>query len=98
MAINPPKEFSTRMSKGKSKVYKRVEGQLNGEDRYVRYLHAIGRKVSQMLAHGDDIMTATVSTEWRGPCSELGLHKVWQEVQRPLPHAQPSEAYLTPSE
>jgi hypothetical protein len=49
MAVNPPKEFSTRISKGKPKVYKRVPGQLNGEDRYVRYLHAIGRKVSQPL-------------------------------------------------
>ena len=49
MAVNPPKEFSTRMSKGKPKVYKHVPGQLNGEDRYVRYLHAIGRKVSQPL-------------------------------------------------
>jgi hypothetical protein len=84
------------MSKGKPKVYKYVEGQLNGEDKYVRYLHAIGRKVSLMLAHGDDIMTATVSVERRGPCFELGLHKVWQEVQRPLPHAQPFEAYLAP--
>jgi hypothetical protein len=47
MTINPPKEFSTKMSKGKPKVYKQVAGQLNGEDRYVRYLHAIGRKVSK---------------------------------------------------
>lgn len=59
------------MSKGKPKVYKRVAGQLNGEDRYVRYLHAIGRKVSKMPLRGDLIMTANISVERRGSCAEL---------------------------
>jgi hypothetical protein len=58
--VNPPKEFSTRMSQEKPKVYKPVQGQLNGENRYVRYLHAIGRKVSKMCLGGDLIVTVNI--------------------------------------